>query len=124
MLNQVTRVGRLTKDPELRYTPDGKAVTNITLAVKRSFRNSNGEYVVDFVNCTLWNRIAENTTIYGQKGSIVGITGKIQTRTYENPEGKRNFVTEVIVENVSFMDRKTVEKKPAKEEQEASEHAL
>ena len=124
MLNQVTLVGRLTKDPELRYTPDGKAVTNITLAVKRSFRNSNGEYVVDFVNCTLWNRIAENTTIYCQKGSIVGITGKIQTRTYENPEGKRNFVTEVIVENVSFMDRKTVEKKPAKEEQETSEHAL
>ena len=124
MLNQVTLVGRLTKDPELRYTPDGKAVTNITLAVKRSFRNSNGEYVVDFVNCTLWNRIAENTTIYCQKGSIVGITGKIQTRTYENPEGKRNFITEVIVENVSFMDRKTAEKKPAKEEQETSEHAL
>jgi len=124
MLNQVTLVGRLTKDPELRYTPDGKAVSNITLAVKRSFRNSNGEYVVDFVNCTLWNRIAENTTIYCQKGSIIGITGKIQTRTYENPEGKRNFVTEVIVENVSFMDRKTVEKKQVKEEQETSEHAL
>ena len=124
MLNQVTLVGRLTKNPELRYTPDGKAVSNITLAVKRSFRNANGEYVVDFVNCTLWNRIAENTSICCQKGSVVGITGKIQTRTYENPDGKRTFVTEVIVENVSFMDRKNVEKKQAAGTQEASEPAL
>ena len=119
MLNQVTLVGRLTKDPELRYTPDGKAVSNITLAVKRSFRNANGEYVVDFVNCTLWNRIAENTAVYCQKGSVVGITGKIQTRQFENQDGKRTFVTEVIVENVSFMDRKTVEKKAAPVEEEA-----
>lgn len=112
MLNQVTLVGRLTKDPELRYTPEGKAVSNVTLAVTRNFKNAEGEYGTDFVNCTLWNRIAENTTNFCRRGSVVGITGRIQTRRYDDSEGKRRYVTEVVVETVNFMDRKPLKKNP------------
>jgi len=110
MINQVTLVGRLTRDPELRYTPDGHAVSNITIALNRPFKNSSGEYISDFVQCTLWKRTAENTAQYCQKGSIVGITGRIQTRHYDDQDGKRVYVTEVIAENVKFMGGKKVER--------------
>ena len=80
MINQVTLVGRLTKDPELRYTAEGKAVSNVTIAVNRPFRNKEGEYEADFVQCTLWKKTAENTAQYCRRGSIIGITGRIQTR--------------------------------------------
>lgn len=106
MINQVTIVGRLTKDPELRYTGDGKAVSNITVAVNRHFRNAVGEFETDFVQCTLWKKTAENTVQYCQKGSILGITGRIQTRNYENQEGKKIYVTEVVAENVQFVGPK------------------
>ncbi|MDQ0162582.1 single-stranded DNA-binding protein [Bacillus alveayuensis] len=103
MINQVTLVGRLTRDPEIRYTSEGAAVANITLAVSRKYRNSAGEIDADFVNCTLWRRTAENTANYCRKGSIVGVTGRIQTRNYENNEGKRVYVTEVVADSVQFM---------------------
>ncbi|MGM9928493.1 MAG: single-stranded DNA-binding protein [Bacillus sp. (in: firmicutes)] len=106
MINQITLVGRLTKDPELRYTPDGIAVSNVTVALNRHYKNSDGEFEVDFVQCALWKKIAENTAQYCQKGSIVGITGRLQTRNYTNQEGKRVYVTEVVAEHVKFMDRK------------------
>jgi single-strand DNA-binding protein len=106
MVNQVILVGRLTKDPELRYTADGTAVANVTLAVSRNFRNSAGEIDTDFVNCTLWRKTAENTANYCRKGSIVGVTGRIQTRFYENQEGRRVYVTEVVAESVQFMGGK------------------
>lgn len=106
MINQVTLVGRLTKDPELRYTSEGKAVSNVTLAVDRPFRNKAGAYETDFINCTLWKKAAENTAQYCRHGSVVGITGRIQTRNYENQEGKRTYVTEVIAEIVQFMNMK------------------
>lgn len=106
LINQVTLVGRLVKDPELRYTPDGKAVSNITLAVNRNFRNQEGGYDADFVHCTLWKKVAENTVQYCRKGSIIGITGRIQTRNYENQEGKKMYVTEVVAEGVRFMGPK------------------
>ncbi|RAK19838.1 single-strand binding protein [Anoxybacillus vitaminiphilus] len=109
MINQVILVGRLTKDPELRYTADGKAVVNVTLAVSRNFRNADGIIDTDFVNCTLWRRVAENTANYCRKGSIIGVTGRIQTRNYENQDGKRVYVTEVVAESVRFMGGKTVE---------------
>jgi single-strand DNA-binding protein len=109
MINQVILVGRLTKDPELRYTADGTAVANVTLAVNRNFRNANGMVDTDFVNCTLWRRVAENTANYCRKGSIIGVTGRIQTRNYENQEGKRVYVTEVVAESVRFMGGKTAE---------------
>ena len=112
MINQVTLVGRLTKDPELRYTPDGKAVSNITLAVNRNFRNSAGEYEADFLHCTLWKRAAENTAQYCRKGSLIGLTGRIQSRRYENQEGKKMYVTEVVAEFVQFIGPKQIEQKP------------
>lgn len=106
MINQVTLVGRMTRDPELRLTPEGTPVVNVTLAVNRHYRNHNGDIDADFVQCTLWRKQAENTANYCHKGSVVGITGRIQTRNYENQEGKRVYVTEVIAESIRFLDKK------------------
>ncbi len=106
MINQVTLVGRLTKDLEVRYTPDGKAVSNVAVAVSRNFRDQHGEYRTDFVQCTLWGRVAEKTALYCTKGSVVGVTGRIATRKYENAELRTVYVTEVVAENVQFLDSK------------------
>ncbi|WP_409296026.1 single-stranded DNA-binding protein [Peribacillus sp. SCS-26] len=103
MINQVTLVGRLTRDPELKFTPEGKAVSNVVLAVNRTFKNAAGEFEADFVQCTLWRKSAENTSQYCKKGSIVGVTGRIQTRNYNNSDGKKIYVTEVIAESVQFL---------------------
>lgn len=108
VINQVTLVGRLTKDPDLRYTPDGKAVSNITLAVNRHYKNASGEIEADFVHCILWGKTAENTVNYCKKGSVLGVTGRIQTRNYDNQEGKRVYVTEVVAEGVRFLSSKPV----------------
>ncbi len=108
MINQITLVGRLTKDPELRYTSDGVAVSNVTVALNRHFKNSDGEYTADFIPCTIWNKVAENTVQYCRKGSIVGVTGRLQSRYYDDSDGKRVYVTEVVAENVKFMDFKKV----------------
>jgi single-strand DNA-binding protein len=117
MINQVILVGRLTKDPELRYTPEGKAVSNITLAVNRNFKNSDGDYDADFVHCTIWKRTAENLAQYCQKGSLIGISGRIQTRNYSNQEGKKVYVTEVVAEGVKFFSKGT----PSSKERELIE---
>ena len=106
MINQVTLVGRLTRDPELRRTPDGLPVTTVTLAVSRQFRNQHGEIEADFVQCTLWKKYAENTAQYCRKGSVVGVTGRLQTRHYDNKEGKRVYVTEVVAESIRFLSGK------------------
>lgn len=121
MINQVTLVGRLTKDPELRYTAEGKAVSNVTIAVNRPFRNKEGEYEADFVQCTLWKKTAENTAQYCRRGSIIGITGRIQTRHYENQEGKKVYVTEVVAEMVQFVGPKKIEM-PAPAQNQEYEH--
>jgi primosomal replication protein N len=84
MINQVTLVGRLTRDPELKETPEGTPVSHITLAVTRHYRNQNGELEADFVQCTLWRKAAENTCKYCRKGAVVGVTGRLQTRNYDN----------------------------------------
>ncbi|WP_071460941.1 single-stranded DNA-binding protein [Bacillus massilinigeriensis] len=121
MINQVVLVGRLTRDPELKYTPDGRTVTNITLAVTRHYRNANGETDADFVHCILWRKTAENTANYCNKGSVVGVTGRLQTRHYENSEGKRVYVTEVVAEHVQFLStKKPSNLKPATPEVEGS----
>lgn len=106
MINQVTLVGRLTKDPELKRTSEGTPVTNVTLAVNRQYRNQQGEVDADFVQCTLWKKTAENTSRYCRKGSLIGITGRIQTRHYNNQEGKRVYVTEVLADSVKFLEQK------------------
>lgn len=105
MLNQIVIVGRLVKNPELRETETGRKVTNITLAVPRSYKNSNGEYETDYVDCTLWTGIAENTAEYCKKGDLLGVKGRIQTRSYEVDDDKR-FVTEVVAEKVTFLTQK------------------
>ncbi|ARK32148.1 single-stranded DNA-binding protein [Halalkalibacter krulwichiae] len=104
MLNRVVLVGRLTKDPELRYTPNGVAVANFTLAVNRMFSNESGERDADFINCVIWRKQAENVANYLKKGSLAGVDGRIQTRSYDNSEGKRVFITEVVAESVQFLE--------------------
>jgi single-strand DNA-binding protein len=116
MINQVILVGRLTRDPELKHTSDGRAYTNVTIAVTRQFRNANGELDTDFVQCILWRKTAENTALYCRKGSVVGVTGRIQTRFYENQESKRVYVTEVMAEHVQFLSRKTTENRAPQSE--------
>ncbi|MBX0319780.1 single-stranded DNA-binding protein [Shouchella clausii] len=104
MLNRVVLVGRLTRDPEMRYTPNGVAVANFTLAVNRPFTNQQGERDADFINCVVWRKPAENVSSFLQKGSLAGVDGRVQTRSYENNEGKRVFVTEIVAESVQFLE--------------------
>ena len=96
MLNSVCLVGRTTKDPELRYTPSNVAVATFSLAVNRNFKDANGERETDFINCVIWRQQAENLANWAKKGALIGITGRIQTRSYENQQGQRVYVTEVV----------------------------
>ena len=104
MMNRVVLVGRLTKDPELRYTPNGVPVATFTLAVNRNFSNQKGEREADFINCVVWRKPAENVANYLKKGSLAGVDGRIQTRNYEGQDGKRVYVTEVQAESVQFLE--------------------
>ena len=104
MMNRVVLVGRLTKDPELRYTGSGTAVTSMTLAVKRNFKNGNDEYETDFINVVVWRKPAENAANFLKKGSLAGVDGRVQTRNYEGTDGKRVYVTEVLAESVQFLE--------------------
>ncbi|CCC86335.1 single-stranded DNA-binding protein [Paenibacillus polymyxa] len=104
MLNRVILIGRLTKDPELRYTPSGIAVAQFTLAVDRPFANQGGEKEADFIPIVTWRQLAENCANYLRKGRMTAIEGKIQVRNYENNEGKRVYVTEIVADNVRFLE--------------------
>ena len=104
MINNVTLVGRLTKDVELKYTPANQAVAQFTLAVNRTFKNANGERESDFINCVIWRKSAENFANFVKKGTLIGITGRIQTRNYENQQGQRVYITEVIAENFQMLE--------------------
>lgn len=104
MMNRVVLVGRLTKDPELRYTPNGVPVATFTLAVNRSFTNQQGEREADFINVVVWRKPAENVANFLKKGSLAGIDGKVQTRNYEGQDGKRVYVTEILAESVQFLE--------------------
>lgn len=106
MINRVILVGRLTKDPEYRQTPNGVSVATFTLAVNRPFTNSQGEREADFINVVVFRKQAENVNKYLSKGSLAGVDGRIQSRNYENNEGRRVFVTEVVADSVQFMDSK------------------
>ncbi len=106
MINSVTLVGRLTKNPEIRTTPSGVEVGNFTLAVNRTFTNQNGERDADFINCIVFRKQAVNVNQYLSKGKLAGIVGRLQTRSYDNKEGQKVFVTEVICDNVQFLEPK------------------
>src|SRR5690625_2086255 len=105
-LNRWIGVGRLTRDVDLRYTQSGKAVGNFTLAVNRPFKNQQGENEADFINCVAWGKQAENLAQYMKKGNQVAGDGRIQTRTYDDKDGKTVFVTEIIAEYVQFLETK------------------
>ena len=104
MLNQSVIVGRLVKDPELYETENGNKVTNITLAVPRSYKNMDGEYDTDFINCTLWKGIAENAVEYCHKGDLLGVKGRLQSRTIE--EEKNKTIMELVAEKVTYLSSK------------------
>ena len=106
MINNVVLIGRLTRDPELRYTPSNVAVTTFSLAVNRNFKNQAGDYEADFISCIMWRQQAENFANWLKKGALVGITGRIQTRSYDNQQGQRVYVTEVVAESFQILEKK------------------
>ena len=105
-MNSVQLIGRLTKDLDLKYTQTGKAVATGTLAVNRRFKNAQGESEADFINIQIWDKGAENLANFTRKGSQIGVNGRIQTRNYENKEGARVYVTEIVVENFTLLESK------------------
>lgn len=106
MLNNVTLIGRLTKDVELRYTQTGVAVARFTVAVNRAFSNQQGEKDADFISCVAWRKTAENLANFMSKGSQIGIVGRIQTGSFDDKDGKRVYTTEVVANEISFLDAK------------------
>ena len=106
MINNVVLVGRLIRDPELRYTPSNVAVATFSLAVNRNFKNQAGDYEADFISCIMWRQQAENFANWLKKGALVGITGRIQTRSYDNQQGQRVYVTEVVAESFQILEKK------------------
>jgi len=107
MINNVVLVGRLTKDPDLRYTSSGSAVATFTLAVNRNFTNQNGNREADFINCVIWRKPAETMANYARKGTLLGVVGRIQTRSYENQQGQRVYVTEVVCDNFQLLESRS-----------------
>lgn len=104
MINQVVLVGRLTKEVNLKYTPSNQAVATFSLAVNRNFKGQNGEREADFINCVIWRQQAENLANWAKKGALIGITGRIQTRNYENQQGQRVYVTEVVADSFQLLE--------------------
>lgn len=107
MINNVVLVGRLTKDPDLKYTASGTAVSTFTLAVNRNFTNQSGNREADFINCVIWRKSAETLANYAKKGTLLGVTGRIQTRSYENQQGQRVYLTEVVAENFQLLESRS-----------------
>lgn len=122
MLNQVVLVGRIVKTPELKVTESGKKTTTVTLAVPRNYKNSEGQYETDYLDCTLWTNVAENTTEYCQTGDMVGVKGRIQSRTIVNEDGSKRRKTEIVAEKVTFLAQspKNKEEKHDNKKQEKS----
>mgnify|MGYP000003595629 CR=1 FL=1 len=104
MINSTVLVGRLTRDPELKFTQSNIAVASFSLAVNRTFKDANGEREADFINCVIWRQQAEHLANWAKKGALIGITGRIQTRSYENQQGQRVYVTEVVAENFQMLE--------------------
>lgn len=105
MINRCVLVGRMTKNPELRRTNTGSAVTSFTLAINRSFQSADGQEA-DFIPCVVWNKIAENVERYCSKGSLVGVEGRLRSRSYDNAQGQKVFVVEMICDSVQFLETK------------------
>ena len=108
MLNRIVLIGRLTRDPELRYVPSGHPVASFTLAVDRPFVNQQGERGTDFIDVVAWRRLAEQVTQHLNKGRLVAVEGRLQIRSYETQDGQKRKVAEVVADGVRFLDRKAV----------------
>jgi single-strand DNA-binding protein len=106
-MNRVILVGRLTRDPELRYTANDIPVVQFTVAVNRPYQSRTGERQADFINCVAWRNQAENLARYMRKGSLIGVEGMIQTRSYDDQNGVRRFITEVVCDNIQFLEPKS-----------------
>ena len=115
MLNQIVLVGRLTRNITVNKSDKGNRVATIPLAIPRSFKNSDGTYDTDFIDCVAFDHIADNTSEYCEKGDIVGIKGRIQTRIIEDEKGQKETVMEIIAEKVTFLSSHTKEEKEADE---------
>lgn len=122
MLNRVILIGRLTREPELTYTPAGVAVTKFTIAVDRPFSSNGGEREADFIPVVTWRQLAETCANYLRKGRLTAIEGRIQVRNYENNEGKRVYVTEVIADNVRFLESSNRENRNDQETTSKTSH--
>lgn len=116
MVNRAVLVGRMTRDPELRRTLQGDAVTSFTLAVNRNFTSRDGQQQADFINCVVWRKSAENVERYCSKGSLVGVEGRIQTRSYENSQGQKKYIVEVICDVVQSMETRAVNEEQSKKD--------
>ena len=103
MINRVVMVGRMNRDPELRRTGSGAAVTSFTLALNRNYNSADGQQA-DYISCVVWNKVAENVAQYCSKGSLVGVEGRLRSRTYDNAQGQRVYVTEVVCDSVQFLE--------------------
>lgn len=110
MVNQLVLVGRLVRDPEV-IERDGRKLSTITIAVQRPFKNIEGEYEVDYINCVLWNSIAENTSVYCKQGDVVGVKARVQSNSYEDKDGEKRYSMDIIAERISFVASKDTEKK-------------
>lgn len=121
MLNQVILVGRLVRTPELQLTESGKKKSLVTLAVNRGFKNQNGEYDTDFIDCTLWTGVAENTAEYCKSGDVVGIKGRLQTRLIDNDDGTKHKKMEVIADRVTFLSPGSSNKSYSDDSDDSSE---
>ncbi len=104
MINRIVLVGRLTKDPELRYTPTGVASCRFTVAVNRTFQNQQGEREADYISCQAWRKQAENLANFMKKGNLIGLEGRIQTGSYEGQDGKRVYTTAVVADSIQFLE--------------------
>lgn len=109
MINRAVLTGRLTRNPELKYTQSGTAVVSFTLAVTRQFKNQQGEREADFINCVIWRKSAESFANFTHKGSLVGVEGRIQTRNYENQQGERVYITEVVADSFALLESKNTQ---------------
>lgn len=118
MINNVVLVGRTTKEIELKYTSNDLVYANFTLAVNRNFKNRNGEREADFINIVIWRQQAENLANWAKKGTLLGITGRIQTRNYENQQGQRVYVTEIVADNFQILEKREAQADAQKPEQQ------
>lgn len=118
MINNVTLTGRLVKDIDLAYTANGVAVGSFRMAVNRNFTNSSGNTEADFINCVVWRKQAETMANYLRQGSLVGIVGRLQSRSYENKSGQRVYVTEVLIDHFTFLESKSSSNNQTDQKQE------